>query len=136
MAKSSNKAALEARRTALLYGWLWKGFGFFWGTIVLGLVKSIVFGIISSFVPKDWATFLQKPIEWAFQNLLIVALVLAILALLTYIVYLKNRQLNDVTVSSAAVDLSPLPSSQPYQPKSQKDLEQRYLQRMIRENRS
>src|SRR5579883_1001370 len=100
MARSSNRMAqgqMVKNEEAQFYGWLWKGLGFFWGTIVLGLVTSIVFGIISSFVPKDWSTFLQKPIEWAFQNLLIVALALAILALLTYIVYLRKRILNDAT---------------------------------------
>src|SRR5437660_8193327 len=103
MARSSNKMAQgpgSKNGEARFYGWLWKGFGFFWSAIVLGIVMSIVTGIVSSFVPKDWATFLQKPIEWAFQNLLIVALVLAILGLLTYIAYLRSRILNGATDSA------------------------------------
>src|SRR5947209_1732636 len=137
MAETSQQGGLTTFYRAIL-----KFFGFLWTAVILAIAVSIVSNVVD--LPQGVKAFLKAPFDWIFHNPWMAFLLLIIFALLTWIVFLLNRQRTSTADSSPesfprAVNLTFAPSPQAAPPVAHvapqsvpvTELEASYLRRMV-----
>ncbi len=127
----------------MLYTFLLKLGGFFLGAICLNVITSIISEMAASMVPKNWRTLINAPFVWAINNPITVVLIFIIFFLLIVITYQKSHHYKSIVLSTSeklpavapiALTSTPEPAlPAPNRLVSEKDVERRYLLRMIRE---
>jgi hypothetical protein len=127
----------------IVYTLLLKIFSFFWSVIILGVAVNVISDTTSPILPKNWRYFISTPFTWAIDNPVTTLLIAIIFFLSTIIIYQKSHHYRGIApaVSEQMPDIHPIapistpePASNiPNQPQSEKNMERRYLLRMIRE---
>lgn len=137
MAETSQKGGLT-----IFYRVILGFFGFLWVSVILSIVVSIISNTVD--LPQDVKAVLKAPFDWIFHNPWMAFLLLIIFALLTWIVFLLNRQRTTTADSSPEsfpravnVTIAPAPQAPPQvahvapQLVPVTELEVSYLRRMV-----
>src|SRR5437016_3234807 len=100
---SSQEMGRSRRWWIRLCQWLWGKRGFFWSTLIFGIMLNV----FASWLYTPWSIdFKQLPIGWAFQNPLIILLVGICFLLLTSIIGLISRLDRTISHSHPTLPLS------------------------------